>query len=707
MSRKLDITEAYIQALQEQNIDNSEYDKLYDDWVYMVSIMPSDVLDDYVCDCDVDYSEIDGTNKPDLERLKWLSDEADWVVTNKVFGESKKLKEEFTIDTFNNKYNPLYNKSVEIQDGIVYADNIKLRGSGINKRVEAKLKDDELRVDNEEIGFTYDGQEIYNINGQYWFKSNMESDEEYYNKVLNAVINLYKDMKKLQGTKQTESKKQLTERKKYWPPEHHIYEIDGHNFDFECLYYEVSGSNQASLWGHTVSLYMDDSLISTYTIPYYNRTWETFKFQLCMLNALSTYKDACARELYNKYRQENNVRGINQSVKDDILNNNEWYQMLQKLYNMIQDGNKGKITENKELKAEGQLWGEDADYDREMYGKMQNFANQLVTNLTNSGWDYDDTSAKYGHYRFKKGNTNIEYCDNVDKVGYASITSNNVDILKQIADEVDSDYYDGSKYVSIDFNWITPNVTNIVDILNNNAELKTEDIENNEDEIENDENEIENDENEIENDEPDEYVSLLSKAQDELPQIGVEEWGKDDELYFLADTKKLLSYLDNYEVEIPKQLYDDADYNDWSNGIDDYLEDYIGIDSNSGNSDNTYNWGARITHDLEVTTYDMGNPFYVKMSAHIGGDVRGNYTTEFLLKFDSREDFFETFADICYQELSNEIEIDGKHYLIQPEFWSEYVSIWCEEDNSGWEDVYCENIENLKNIIATEEPTDY
>lgn len=153
--------------------------------------------------------------------------------------------------------------------------------------------------------------------------------------------NIYKYKKPTSEIKTTK----ITERKKYWPAEYHTYNIDGHDFTFKCQYYEVSGSNQASLWGHDVELRMDGNSISSFVVPYYNRTWETFKFQTAMLGALGKYRDAVKNQLFDKARETNNTRTLKQDTKNDILENNEWYQMVQKLYNEINKGNKG-IVEN-------------------------------------------------------------------------------------------------------------------------------------------------------------------------------------------------------------------------------------------------------------------------------------------------------------------------------------------------------------------------
>lgn len=488
-----------------------------------------------------------------------------------------------------------------------------------------------------------------------------------------------------------EAKEILDEKKKYWPPVYHEYTIDGHTFEFKCQYYEVSGSSQASLWGHDVELRMDGNTISHRVVPYYNRTWETWEFQTAMLGALSQYMDSCKEELFRKQKDELGVRGLKADQKDEILKNNEWYQMLDKLYHQISGGDKGKVEESKKAKTEGQLWGEDRNYDRQMNTTMQEFANQLVTNLTNSGWDYDDSSAKYGTYRFKKGSVEVKYCDNFDKVGIADFEINNTGILKLLARNLGSDYYDGENYVSVDFRWKKPNVTQIVDILNQAEELKTEDLD--------------DEENEDEDFDPmDETISLFAIAYREVPEVGVEEWGKDDEYLFCLDTKKFLADLEGYEVEIPKSFYNEDYTNDWSNGIDEYLSTYVGIDPDSGEDDNTYNWGSRLTHDLNLHFYDTEDGFYVAIEIHKSGDVRGNYTTRFLLRFDDKDDWYEACLE-AQANNKNQVEIDGKHYTIEPDFWSEHCNIWCEEDNNGWDEVYCENIEELKNLIANEEPT--
>lgn len=198
----------------------------------------------------------------------------------------------------------------------------------------------------------------------------------------------------------------------------------------------------------------------------------------------------------------------------------------------------------------------------------------------------------------------------------------------------------------------------------------------------------------------DDTISLLDMALSEIPTVGVEDWGKDDELLFTADTKVMFENLKNYEEEIPRYYYDNASNDDWSNGIDSYLEEIKGVNLNDGDSDNTYNWNAPLTHDVEFTMYEADDGCYFKGSIHRTGDVRGNYTTEFLLKFNDKDDCLETLFDTCSENCYRQVTVDGVDYTVSPHFFNEYVDIWSSETQENYDDVYCDCIERLKEIIA-------
>jgi hypothetical protein len=198
--------------------------------------------------------------------------------------------------------------------------------------------------------------------------------------------------------------------------------------------------------------------------------------------------------------------------------------------------------------------------------------------------------------------------------------------------------------------------------------------------------------------ENEETISLLDIALKEVPTIGVEEWGQDDELYFVGDTRELFNALRDDEVEIPKHYYENADEYDWSNGIEDYLTD-IGVNIEDGKGDNTYNWLSPMTHTINFTEYPFGDELYVSFAIHRGGDVRGNYTTEFLMKFADKYDFYEAFDDACRENCYRELKHNGKTYYITPQFWSENVSISCPDTGEYWDDVCCGDLKAFEEVI--------
>lgn len=635
---------------------------------------------------------------------------------------------------------------------------------------------------------------------------------------------------------------QLTERKKYWDPVWREYDVDGRTFQFRCQYYEVSGSNQASLWGHEVTLKENYTDLAFAKIPYYNRTWESFEFQSCMLSALGNYMQRIEKSILDQIRQQNGTRNLKADVKADALAKDEEYQTLVKLKNMILDGNSGKKQESTiveestsnnerltldelEEKAHKGEWktavivfkpesfekeyseqsrsyeiSSDANYfqsgkiSSSLFGncldgtdqgvRLDLYMKALPEDGLGKRWivDYcyindkdekieEAINPKYAAF-YEKVKADDKFMNEINDL-YAKVLSqhnySDAEIEKEMNRAVEdkvAEILENGAYIS---NEASPELAHELNkLLDESKEVKTEasdyvskfdelnellDVygvgEENKMKIYNNFNDkemtefdddkydewlddmkenhfdalmtylneraeetddliselnedVQSDENEEESDgiDYDETISCLDLAISEIPVVGIEDWGKDNELNFVLDTKALLSGLKEFEVKIPKYLYDNASYDDWSNGIDDYLMEFVDIDPDSGKSDNTYNWSACLTHDLEMTAYDTPNGYFLKASAHRDGDVRGNYTTEFLLKFNSIDDFYDAIYTIS-SELENVVELGDKQYVIRPNFFSQYVDIYEAGTDNVWEDAYCTSIEELQELVNT------
>ena len=117
---------------------------------------------------------------------------------------------------------------------------------------------------------------------------------------------------------------------------------------------------------------------------------------------------------------------------------------------------------------EGTLWGEDSEYD-EKYGKlMHDYIEELIKNFKDFGWSYDDSSAKYGHYRFSKDGVDVEYCDNFDKIGTASIDSDFFvgKVIPSSIDKVNDGGLSDDSYIMLDFKWSYPSAYSLASFVN-------------------------------------------------------------------------------------------------------------------------------------------------------------------------------------------------------------------------------------------------
>ena len=176
---------------------------------------------------------------------------------------------------------------------------------------------------------------------------------------------------------------------------------------------------------------------------------------------------------------------------------------------------------------------------------------------------------------------------------------------------------------------------------------------------------------------------------------------------FTINVLDILENLKDYEVtEIPlysddeeceeNQSLIDIEKNNVENMIN-FLEEcyeYKEVDCN-----NTYNWSAPINHDFYYHIYEseMTDGIFITMAIHVYGDVRGNYTDEFLLQFDYIEEFLEilTYSNKYYYiETKNTVEYD-----VSIDLFDKGVTV-----NDEWYDTSdISTIEELKEKLEAEE----
>jgi len=177
-------------------------------------------------------------------------------------------------------------------------------------------------------------------------------------------------------------------------------------------------------------------------------------------------------------------------------------------------------------------------------------------------------------------------------------------------------------------------------------------------------------------------INEITKDLRELRGANVKIFGQpvtlDNEVDDLTiDTIEVLESLTDYEID-PDTIE--------SEGLEELLIE--------GKGDNTYNWSAPVSNDLDFRFYnsDWDDSVYVAIKAHRYGDVRGNYTDEVMLHFDNIDCFYEAITETSK---TFEFEVDGHEYFGEVNILSETYEIF---DNENGEYV-CNAYGDLEDVI--------
>ena len=113
------------------------------------------------------------------------------------------------------------------------------------------------------------------------------------------------------------------------------------------------------------------------------------------------------------------------------------------------------------------------------------------------------------------------------------------------------------------------------------------------------------------------------------------------------DTIDVLENLLSYEISNQFAIYNYLD-NEEDKILRVSFEEYCEIEEYEEiKADNTYNWNAPISNDINFRIYQSDNyeGVIVELAVHKYGDVRCNYTDECYLQFDSIEEFYNILLD--------------------------------------------------------------
>lgn len=175
---------------------------------------------------------------------------------------------------------------------------------------------------------------------------------------------------------------------------------------------------------------------------------------------------------------------------------------------------------------------------------------------------------------------------------------------------------------------------------------------------------------------------------------------------FTIDVCDFISEFDGLEVDLIQEVYNEEleEYEEIEvDSIEeylDYLEDTFGLKEVQSN--NSYNWSSPINHHFNFRIYECLDAYYMILSVHKYGDVRGNYTDDVLIKFDGEWELQELFYENENAYKSIPVELDGKTYDVSVSLWSDTKEVYDENGSyvcSTFEDDEDSIIEDLKSQL--------
>jgi len=156
---------------------------------------------------------------------------------------------------------------------------------------------------------------------------------------------------------------------------------------------------------------------------------------------------------------------------------------------------------------------------------------------------------------------------------------------------------------------------------------------------------------------------------------------KDDVL--ICDVLPLLESLKEYEIEIS------------NSEIEEYLE------SEYYSAENTYNWNANISNDLDWKIYKKDNSNIAIIMVHLYGDIRCGYSDYFVISMGGYDSLIELFSCEDFYNTIGYKELNEK-YTADYDMFSEYIIVRDKDGNEVGEFYETKKEELLKEVIETD-----
>ncbi len=107
---------------------------------------------------------------------------------------------------------------------------------------------------------------------------------------------------------------------------------------------------------------------------------------------------------------------------------------------------------------------------------------------------------------------------------------------------------------------------------------------------------------------------------------------------------------------------------------------------------NTYNGNTNISHNIDVAELELDDYIYMAIMVHRFGDVRGNYTDRFVVKFDDICDFYELESRTQFKDIND-------RYTCDIDIFSEWYNVWDNDNQTDVGEFYEIEVEDLLEAI--------
>ena len=95
-------------------------------------------------------------------------------------------------------------------------------------------------------------------------------------------------------------------------------------------------------WGHKTTIFRNSREYLTHKVRYYNRTWESYTYETCMLGAVQSIIDEEMEFYIQNYKNNNNINKFKKGQKEEVINQfkeTNIYKELSELKQAIRDRN--------------------------------------------------------------------------------------------------------------------------------------------------------------------------------------------------------------------------------------------------------------------------------------------------------------------------------------------------------------------------------